>query len=534
MAVLVEAQKLIRTIGNLGPQRLWRLGLIGVGVFLAVGLAGYLASRPSYETLYTGLDAQDLARVTGALRDANVPFDVSSDGATLLVEYGQASRARMILADRGLPRSGSAGYELFDKMGSLGLTSFMQEMTRVRALEGELARSIQSMQGVRAARVHIAPAEEGGFRRAKQAATASVVVRLSTSAEKNLAQAIRRLVAAATPGLTVEAVTVLSSDGTVLASGGEAETAAPLQAMSLEKSVSDALQDNIRQTLTPIVGARNFNVSVALRINTDKRQVNETIYNPESRVERSVRVIKENQTTQNSTGQTATSVERNIPGDKPKADGKVSNEENNKKEELTNYEISSKSVQTMGGSYAIERMSVAVLINKAALAGKAGDKDDAAFNKRMNEVIELASTAVGLSKERGDTIKVSAIDFIDGGGDLAPMGEPTFMAIAARQIGSILNALSVLAAAAIAGFVALRVLSRSASPPVSAHVQGAEPEVAELAGPRAEGEGASSPRELMELGANQRKRAQKRLEMLVETDDKQAAQVIKDWLRAEA
>lgn len=532
MSAIEELRKIAVSIGGLGARRLWQLGLVGVAVLATVGLASYMATRPPFEVLYSGLDAQDLARVTGVLRETNVAFDISADGSTLLVENGQASRARMVLAERGLPRSASAGNELFDKLGSLGLTSFMQEVTRIRALEGELARSIQTMQGVRAARVHIAQQEEGGFRRGKQAASASVIVRLSSSAERGLAQAIRRLVASATPGLAVDAVTVLNADGTVLASGGDGEMAGPLNALSVEKALTSALQDNIRQTLAPVVGVRNLNVSVALRLNTDKRQVNETIYNPESRVERSTRVIKENQAAQNSNGQAPTSIERNIPNDKAKGDGKVSNEQNDKKEELTNYEISSKSVQTIGTSYAIERLNVAVLINRSALLSKSDDKATASLDQRLKELTELAATAAGLAKERGDTIKLSAIEFSDFGADMAPVGEPSMLAIAARQIGAIFNALSVVAVAIVAGGVAMRFLKQNVPPAVGPDLLIADESVREL--PASTSGDVGSPIETSGPIESQRKRAQRRLESLVEADGEQAAQVIKGWLAEEA
>ena len=534
MTVLVEARKLLLSIAALGSRRLWQLGLTGAAVLAAVGIASYFASRPNFEVLYSGLDPQDLARVTSLLRETNVPFDVTSDGGALLVEYGHASRARMLLADKGLPRSANAGYELFEKLGSLGLTSFMQELTRIRALEGELARSIQSMQGVRAARVHIAPQEDGGFRRSKQAASASVIVRLSSSAERGLAQAIRRLVAGATPGLTIDAVTVLNSDGSILAAGGESDATGPLHALGIEKSLSDAIQDNIRQTLAPIVGPRNLNVSVALRVNTDKRQVNETVYNPDSRVERSVRVIKENQAAQNANGQLPASVERNIPNDKGKADGKVSSEENSKKEELTNYEISSKSIQTVGGSYTIERLSIAVLINRAALVAKLGEKADSLLDKRVSELSELVSTAAGVTRDRGDTIKVAAIDFSEGAADMASIGEPSVAAIVARQVGSILNALSIIVVGAVAGFVALRAIARISAPTAQLQTASAPQGLAELPRPESETGAVTSDGGLAEHGSSQRKRAQQRLEALVESDAEQAALVIKGWLRAEA
>ena len=119
----------------------------------------------------------------------------------------------MMLAEKGLPHSSSVGNELYDKLGSLGLTSFMQEVTRVRALEGELARTIQMMRGVKAARVHIVMPDEGSFRRARQPPSASVVIRTEMSDDRTTAQAIRHLVSAALPGMTIDEVTVLNVDG---------------------------------------------------------------------------------------------------------------------------------------------------------------------------------------------------------------------------------------------------------------------------------------------------------------------------------
>lgn len=138
-------QKLWTNILDLGPRRLIALGLVGLTVFLAVGLGAYYLSRPLRETLYSGLSRDDVSRMGAALKDAGIPFDISADGTSVLVSYGQTAQARMLLAEKGLPQSGKAGYELFNDLGSLGLTSFMQDITRVRALEGEIARTIQTL-----------------------------------------------------------------------------------------------------------------------------------------------------------------------------------------------------------------------------------------------------------------------------------------------------------------------------------------------------------------------------------------------------
>src|SRR5262249_28849066 len=144
-------------------------------------------------------------------------------------------------------------------------------------------------------------------------ASASVVIRTENPDDSSSAQAIRHLVASAVPGMALEGVTVLNTDGTVLASGDDMTDSAPAGMLTLEKNISREIQDKIRKTLTPYLSTGNFQISVATRLNTDKKQTNETTYFPESRVERSVRVVKENQTSQNSSTQAPTSVDRNLP-----------------------------------------------------------------------------------------------------------------------------------------------------------------------------------------------------------------------------
>ena len=362
-----QVQRLLANLRQLGARKLAALGTIGLVVFAITGVAGYILSRPSMELLYAGLDRQDVSSIGAALRDADIPFDVSSDGASVLVRYGQTAPARMLLAEKGLPHSTNAGYELYDKMGSLGLTSFMQDVTRVRALEGELARTIQSMSGVKAARVHVVLPDQGSFRRVQQPASASVVIRAATVEDNRTAQAIRHLVAAAVPGMKIDEVTVLSTDGAILASGDDSSNAAPGRMLDLEKLVGSTIQDNIRRTLAPSLGLSNVQISVAARLNTDTRQVAETVFNPDGRVERSTRTVKENQSTQNSTAPSSASVTQNVPQAKaPASDGKQSNEETQKKEDLTNYEVSSKTTTTMSSAgYGVEHLSVAVVSSTA-------------------------------------------------------------------------------------------------------------------------------------------------------------------------
>jgi flagellar M-ring protein FliF len=560
MGALAQAERLWTNLLALGARRLAVLGLIGFAVFAVTGLSGYYLSRPANETLYSGLDRDDVVTMGAALRDAGVPFDVSADGGTILVPVGQAAFARMTLAEKGLPHSGSVGNELFDKLGSLGLTSFMQEVTRVRAMEGELARTIQMMHGVKAARVHIVMGDEGSFRRERQPPSASVVIRTEVADDASTAQAIRHLVAAAIPGMKTDEVTVLNVDGLLLASGSDSMDQAPSNMLSLQKSVSQEIQDSVRKTLAPYLSLKNFQISVAARLNTDKKQTSETVYNPDQRVERSVRVIKESQSSQNTSGQTPTSVDRNLPQQNKPANGdsKQSNDENQKREELTNYEISSKATTTTSSGYTIDNLSVAVLVNRAAFGEKATQDS---IDKQVKDIEQLVSSAAGLRKERGDVIKVSVVDFVDSGKELEPVPGPSIVELLLRQSGSLISAAAVITVALMLIWFGLRPATKMllAAPAPAAAIAGGFGGGEALGllpdgglHPALAGDGASAALPGMgmpgdsflieppsgpgdgivsELMARKAKSPQRQLEQLVEHDEEQAAAILKQWIR---
>ncbi len=256
--LLAQIERLWANLRGLGARRLSALALIGVAAFVTTGLAGYYLSRPTMEILYSGLDRDDVAAIGAALREAGVPFDVNAESTVVLAPAGQAAAARMILAEKGLPRGGAVGNELYDKLGSLGLTSFMQDVTRLRALEGELARTIQMMRSVKAARVHIVLADEGSFRRERQPSSASVVIRTDGGDDHVTGRAIRHLVASAVPGMKLEDVTVLNVDGSLLAYGADSVEKSPDNLLALEKEVSQQIRENVSRTLTPYLSAQQL------------------------------------------------------------------------------------------------------------------------------------------------------------------------------------------------------------------------------------------------------------------------------------
>jgi flagellar M-ring protein FliF len=533
------AQQLLNNLMQLGPRRLMALGLIGFTVLVTVVGGAYYLSRPELEPLYTGLSREDVTRIGAALRESNIAFDANPAGDAVSVRPSQTMQARMLLAEKGLPTSANSGYELFDKIGSLGLTSFMQEVTKLRALEGEIARTVQLMKGVKAARVHIVLPVRGSFRATQQPASASVVLRTDGAIEARTAQSIRHLVAAAVPGMTRDKVTVLGADGSLLLAEEDESSAAPTKMAGLQKLVGQMVQENIRKTLTPYLGLDNFEVSVASQLSTDKRQTNETVYDPETHAERSVRNVREKETSQNADRQTPVTVQQNLPDQQVNGGGsKNSNEEKQRREDVTNFEVSSKTTTTVSDGFSVKKLFIAVLINRARLVADMGDKiNQANLDSKIAEINQLAATAGGLDRSRGDQIQVTAVDFIENSREIAPVPPIGLVEMLNRQMGNFINAVTILAVAAMLVWFGLRPAVNGI---LTHRVQQEQAEISDAAAEIASAatiglpEGEQAELNLVEdLEGKMQRTPQKRLEQIVRLDHTQAAAILKQWIRRE-
>ena len=458
-----QFENLFRSLKGLGRKRLMALGAAGVFVFALISIGSYFASRSSYETLYVGLTPPDISRMGSVLSQAGITFEASLDGTKLGVPIGQAAEARALLAEKGLPGSPSSGYELFDKLGALGLTSFMQEVTRVRATEGELARTIQYLKGVRAARVHLVLPDGNALSVKKQTPSASVVIRTDVAGDATAAPAIRHLVAAAIPEMKPDEVEVIGTDGTLLGGANGTPGDAPSQKLDLEHQIAKQIQDSVRRTLSPYLGLDNFEVSAVARLNTDKHQTSETKFDPDSKVERSIRTVKEAQSSQDASGKTSVSVEQNVPNEATDAGKDQTKRAQDRKEETTNYEISSSSASTTSEGYKVDNISVAIVINKKRLSevmGKEAKGEE--LDKQVAQIEKLALSAAGIDTKRGDRISVAAVDFAPTafGGEGASGLESTSFLMSLASTG--IKSLTILLLAAIvilAGFrPAMRIL----------------------------------------------------------------------------
>ncbi len=519
---------LLGVLVQLGPKRLLMLCLVGVAVFTMFSLGTYYLNRPARETLYSSLDAEDVSRIGAALADAGISFDVSVDGKSVLVEYGKTAQARMILAEKGLPKSDKSGYELFDNMGSLGLTSFMQQVTRVRALEGELARTIQLLDGIRSARVHLGQKNDGIFKSKEEQTSASVVIQTDGNAKDSLASSVRQIVAAAIPGLKSESVTVMTTDGTILAASGEANGLDVDRMLELEQKVTNEIRLRVERAVSAIVGNSNIRVSVTAKLNTDRKQTTETNYDPESRVERSLKTTKETDENQNSASSDITSVAQNIPQETgAPVNGDVSREKKERKEELANYELNSRQTATESAGYAIEKISLAVLLNKqSVLKAQGTTPDEGKLEEQLKELESLVRAAVGFDEKRGDTVKIMTTDFV---AEVVPdPGEEqsTIVRILNDNLGTIINAMSLVVSFVLVILLGLRPMVRaileapapSSTPQITSNNTNPNDNLRALPGSN-------------NYAADHRKNtAREKLNKVVEIDMERAAHVLKQWL----
>jgi flagellar M-ring protein FliF len=446
-------QSIIDNLAGLGRTRLIALGATGLGLVLALSVGLNLVLAPSFAPLYSDLSLATAGRVVSALEQDGFDVELSGGGTIVSVPQDDVARARMSLAEQGLPGEGGAGWEIFDQSSGLGMNSFMQQVSRLRALEGELARSIQTIDGIDAARVHLVLPEREAFSRTRPEPSASVIVRgrATSSISRRQGLAIRALVASAVPDLAPSRVTVLSASGETILSE-ETEGDAGVQAAGA--SMQERLQRSITEMLTARVGAGNARVQVNVDLSTERQVIREQSFDPDQQVVRSTETRQEEAQDREGT-QTEVGVANNLPpelgGD---AGGEQSASTSTRTDEIVNYEIGSTQRETVREPGSVERISVAVLVNGIYNVAANGET---VYEERSPEELErltaLVRSAVGFDEARGDTVSVDSLRFMDYSMDVgAPIGLSLGQTIA-QNFGAILRGTFALAlVAAVLGF----------------------------------------------------------------------------------
>jgi flagellar M-ring protein FliF len=403
-------------IRNVGAAR------FGVMAGVAAALTAFflyvagVVTEPAKSILYAGLEAREAASVTAKLDAMNVPYEAKGDGGTILVPADQVTKLRMELASENIPAAG-VGYEIFDKSDSFGTTAFVQNINQLRALEGELARSIQTIDGIDTARIHLVVPERQLFSHDSQSPSASVVLKTRGTLDRGQVAAIQHLVAAAVAGLEPSRVAIVDDKGDLLA-GGDDKTGAEATSSDEESqttSFEDRLRQRIESIVASVVGPGHVRVQVAADMNYNHTSETAEIYDPDSKVVRSTQTVEQNATDAGNGTNGAVSVASALPGGQQASQGNAGdNAKSNstRTEETTNYEIS-KTVKTStqdGGQ--VKKLSVAVAVDGISSTG-AGGKDN--YKQRsaqeMQEIEALVKSAIGYDKTRGDTVQVVNMPF---------------------------------------------------------------------------------------------------------------------------
>jgi len=399
----------------LGPARLAAMGAVAailIGVFAFIMLR---VTAPQMTPLYTDLTFDDSAAIVSQLESLAIPFEMRNDGATIMIPQEEVFRTRMRLAEQGLPLGGSVGYEIFDQADTLGSTSFVQNINRTRALEGELARTIRAIGRIKAARVHLVIPERKLFQRDQQPPTASIALTVRGSLDPGQIRAIQHLVATAVEGLQPNYVSIVDETGRLLASGAGEEGEGFLASSLAERrqSMEGRLRTQIEEILNSVVGVGRSRVRVAMELDHNRITETQETFDPDGQVVRSTQTREENSSTIGRTG--AVTAANQLP-EAGQDGGEADNRDiTNQAEEIVNFEIS-KSVKTevieAGG---VERLSVAVLVDGVYAPDENGDLVyEPRSQEELDRIAVLVRSAVGFDEARGDTVEVVNLRFAQG------------------------------------------------------------------------------------------------------------------------
>jgi flagellar M-ring protein FliF len=397
----------------LGIARLAALAVVTLGM---LGLFAMLAMRGGTSPmalLYGDLDLRDAGQITEQLTGQHIAFQVAGGGTEILVPADLVAQARVTLAKQGLPSGGSVGYEIFDRSDGFASTEFQQRINETRALEGELARTIRAINGVRAVRVSLVLPQRQPFAHEQQDAQASVLLTMAGAArlDREGVQAILNLVAAAVPGLRPQNIAVVDSRGDLLARAGApvGPTAQALTTEEVRRGTELRLSRAVEEMLEKSLGAGRVRAEAAVRMSFDR--VNQTVetYDPDGQVTRSSQTVNSKSKTNEAI--TTVTAQNNLPN----ADAGTNpvGTQEDRQEETTNYEIG-KTVRTLiQDQPQIDRISLAVMVDGTSVVGPDGKSTwQPRSPEDLARITTLVKSAIGFDAKRGDQVDVESMRFI--------------------------------------------------------------------------------------------------------------------------
>jgi len=418
----VVLQSLLDFLKGLGASRL--MAMVAVTAAL-IGFFAFVIMRvttPQMTTLFTDLSIEDSSAIIKDLDRQAIPYELRNDGTIIMVPKDKVTRLRMKLAEGGLPKGGGVGYEIFDKSDALGTTSFVQNINHLRALEGELARTIRAIDRIQAARVHLVLPERPLFSRETPEPSASIVVRVRGALEPQQIRAIRHLVASAVSGLKPQRVSIVDETGQLLADGegGDNESVVGDERRA---AYEKRMRNEVEAIVSSVVGAGRARVQLSADFDYNKITQTSDSFDPEGRVLRSSQTREESSSTIDNSGQVT--VNNELPGNQRPDAAAAARDQSKKTEETNNYEISHTTKTEVTEAGRVNRISVAVLVDGSY---SKNEKGEMVYQERSKEQLDriaaLVRSAIGFDQKRGDHVEVVNLKFAESPA-AAPIAEPT-------------------------------------------------------------------------------------------------------------
>jgi flagellar M-ring protein FliF len=535
----------------MGPGRI--VMLLGVTAAL-IGFFYFFSARltaPNMALLYSDVSPQDGGQIIARLEQQAVPYELRAGGSQIWVPEDRALRMRMTLAEAGLPRGGTVGYELFDRSEALGSTTFLQNVNQLRALEGELSRTITSLGPVAAARVHLVVPRRELFQRERQDPTASVVLRLRDAGRmpRQQVSAIQHLIASAVPGLRPQRVSVVDDRGVLLARGqadGDDAAAAASTSDEMRRSYEQRVSRAIEELLERTLGPGKVRAEVNAEMDFDRITTNTETFDPDGQVVRSSQTVNE---TQEGSEAASASAPVSVAGNLPDGDQSAAPRNQNRTqrtEETTNFEISRTTRNHVRESGQVKRLSVAVLVDGNSTTDANGQTT---YQPRSAEELQrltaLVRSAVGFNQQRGDTVEVANLQFAvpPPVADAPPQGWFSFATsdmirlaeiLALALVGALVtllvarplvaNLFTAMPMAAVAGGGQAALPGRQANPALPAPSGAVVP---------ADGEGPSDPEQMIDISqVDGRVKASsiRKIGEIVEKHPEEAVSIVRNWM----
>ena len=539
-------------IKALGPARLAAMGAVAAGL---VGFFIFLMlrfSQPQLAVLYTDLTFEDSLQVVQKLEGMNVPHEIRQGGAIILAPKERVLRLRMEMAESGLPSGGTVGYEIFDKADTLGATSFVQNINRVRAIEGELSRTIKALRKVILARVHLVIPKRELFGRASSEPSASIVLKTRGQLDGGQIKAIQHLAASAVNGLKPGRVSIVDSSGRLLATGrGDGVQPGGQELDERNRSIERRMRNEIEDIVASVVGSGRVRVRVTAEMDYSKITETTDVYDPDGQVVRSTQTREEKSNATTPGGNNGVTIGNELPAaNADQGTGGNQQENASKTEEVVNYEISRTTKTEIAEGGRVKQLSVAVLVDGIYTKDAQGALSYAPRPKeQLDQITALVRTAIGFDKDRGDQVKVINLKFAEASATALADGESqgwldSMMSLSKNDYFTIAELVVIALVSLLVLLMVVRPLVRRIITPENAPPMGAltadGSDAPQLTGPNGEELALPAPRnhtaEAMEdaraLGEVQAKAVEEVGETIRNNPD-EAVTIVRDWIAQE-